>query len=210
MTAPDPGTPPPHSARQLLRSTVIAIGIAALILVTIVLPAEYGVDPTRVGQVLGLTEMGMIKRQLAAEAAAADSVEAAARRSGEVVAADSTTPAANPAPVPAAQAGERSDTTVVVMAPAQAREVKLVMKKNARVAFSWMTDRNVVNYDTHADAPGIRYHGYAKGQGVRADSGALIAAFDGQHGWFWRNRSADTVRVALRTRGAYERIVHVQ
>lgn len=66
MIVPDPVPPAPHSARQLLRSTVLAMVIAALILVTIVLPAEYGVDPTRLGGVLGLTEMGKIKRQLAA------------------------------------------------------------------------------------------------------------------------------------------------
>lgn len=209
MTAPDSGTPAPHSARQLLRSTLIALAIAALILVTVVLPAEYGVDPTRVGQVLGLTEMGKIKRQLAAEAATADSIEAIARASGARAAPDST--AVPPSAVTTSAAtGERADTTVVVMAPTQAREVKLVMTKGGRVSFSWAADRYEVNYDTHADAPGIKYHGYAKGQGVKEDRGDLTAAFDGQHGWFWRNRSRDTVKVTLHTRGAYERIVHVQ
>jgi hypothetical protein len=208
MTAPDPGAPPPHSARQLLRSTLIAIAVAALILVTVVLPAEYGVDPTRVGQVLGLTEMGKIKRQLAAEAAAADSVEASGGETAAPASRDSVPAPALPAA--ASAPGERADTTVVVMAPTEAREVKLVMNKDARVSFAWTTDRGVVNYDTHGDRPGVRYHGYAKGQGVQADSGSLTAAFDGQHGWFWRNRSRDTVRVTLRTRGAYERVVHVQ
>ncbi len=33
------------------------------------LPAEYGTNPTGVGSILGLTEMGEIKQQLAAEAA---------------------------------------------------------------------------------------------------------------------------------------------
>src|SRR6056297_1693614 len=55
---------------QLLRSTVIAAASAAVILVTVVLPAEYGIDPTRVGSVLGLTEMGELKTQLAEEAEA--------------------------------------------------------------------------------------------------------------------------------------------
>ncbi|HYW14589.1 MAG TPA: hypothetical protein VE891_00355 [Allosphingosinicella sp.] len=43
------------SKRQLNRATLIAAGVAAAILVTTVLPAEYGVDPTGVGRVLGLT-----------------------------------------------------------------------------------------------------------------------------------------------------------
>ncbi len=55
---------------RLVRSTIIA-GVAAIaILIAVVLPAEYGVDPTRIGRVLGLTEMVEIKMQLAEEAAA--------------------------------------------------------------------------------------------------------------------------------------------
>ena len=35
----------PTSA-QLVRSTLVAAGVAAVLLVTVVLPAEYGIDPT--------------------------------------------------------------------------------------------------------------------------------------------------------------------
>ena len=52
------------SSRQLIKSTVIAAAAAAVILVTVVLPAEYGVDPTRIGKALGLASMGEIKTQL--------------------------------------------------------------------------------------------------------------------------------------------------
>ena len=58
------------SARRLLRSTLLALIAAIVILITIVLPAEYGIDPTGIGRVLGLAEMGEIKVQLAEEAAA--------------------------------------------------------------------------------------------------------------------------------------------
>lgn len=62
----------------LLRSTMLAGGAAIAILVLFWLPAEYGIDPTGVGGLLGLTEMGAIKTQLAAEAAAQDAAAAAA------------------------------------------------------------------------------------------------------------------------------------
>ncbi len=58
------------SARRLLRSTLLALVAALVILVTMVLPAEYGIDPTGIGRVLGLAEMGEIKAQLAEEAEA--------------------------------------------------------------------------------------------------------------------------------------------
>ena len=58
------------SSAQLLKSTAIAAASAIAILVTVVLPAEYNIDPTGVGGMLGLAEMGEIKQQLAAEAEA--------------------------------------------------------------------------------------------------------------------------------------------
>ena len=53
----------PTSA-QLLKSTVIAIIVAIILLVMVILPAEYGTDPTGVGKLLGLKEMGEIKMSL--------------------------------------------------------------------------------------------------------------------------------------------------
>lgn len=53
------------TSRQLLRSTVIAVGVAAALLVTVVMPSEYAIDPTGVGRVLGLTQMGEMKEILA-------------------------------------------------------------------------------------------------------------------------------------------------
>lgn len=56
------------STAKLLRSTLLAAVIAGALLVTVVLPSEYAIDPTGVGRLLGLTQMGEIKNQLAEEA----------------------------------------------------------------------------------------------------------------------------------------------
>ncbi|NYT73770.1 hypothetical protein HZU72_15235 [Halomonas sp. QX-2] len=56
------------STGKLLRSTLMAVVIAVALLITVVLPAEYAIDPTGAGRLLGLTEMGEIKTQLAEEA----------------------------------------------------------------------------------------------------------------------------------------------
>ena len=65
--------------RQLLRSTAIAAVSATAILFAVVLPSEYGIDPTGIGEALNLTEMGEIKMQLAAEAEADAAMDAANR-----------------------------------------------------------------------------------------------------------------------------------
>ena len=56
-------------------STAITAASAVAILVTVVLPAEYNIDPTGIDGVLGLAEMGEIKSQLAEEAEADRLVE---------------------------------------------------------------------------------------------------------------------------------------
>ena len=68
--APKPNIEDLPTPAQLRRSTIIAgIGAVAIGLM-VYLPAEYGTDPTGLGSILGLTEMGEIKTQLAEEAEA--------------------------------------------------------------------------------------------------------------------------------------------
>lgn len=212
-------TPPTSelpSSRALLRSTAIAAGVALVLLVTVVLPAEYAIDPTGVGRVLGLTEMGEIKMSLAAEAEAAAAADAAAKGAPAAAPAAATAPPSAPvataaAPVtPPADSAGRSDVTQVALQPGQGREIKLVMREGARVNYEWTVEGGVVNSDTHADKPGTPYHGYAKGRNQASDRGVLVAAFDGKHGWFWRNRGRQPVTVTLRTDGDYRDLQEVK
>jgi hypothetical protein len=201
---PDPADLP--STAQLLKSTAIAAVTALVILVTIVLPAEYGVDPTRLGSVLGLTEMGRIKMQLAEEAAADASPPPESPASvAEPVPAVIETPAGPPV---ADAASPWRDEVVFSLAPDAGTEYKLVMKEAETAEFEWFTDGAKVNFDTHADRPGVDYHGYEKGSLARHE-GTLIAAFDGSHGWFWRNRSGAPMTITLRTRGDYAEMKRV-
>jgi len=192
--------------RQLLGATAFAMAASVVILTTIVLPSEYAIDPTGIGRALNLTQMGEIKAQLAREAA----TDAAAAASATAPAA---LPAAQVADSQAAAdpptAAARSETMQVTLAPGEGAEIKAAMQKGARIAFNWSVDGGHVNFDTHADAPGISYHGYEKGQQSTGQQGELIAAFDGKHGWFWRNRSAGTVTVTLRVDGAYSELKRV-
>ncbi len=200
------------SSKQLLRSTVIAIIIAAVLLVTIVLPSEYGIDPTRVGRVLGLTKMGEIKMALAREAeqdrantalaqkpAAASSPQFSAQPPQNTSASTAqTTTQTKSAP--------RTDEMTVMLKPGEATEIKMEMSKGAKVGYEWTTVGGAVNYDTHGDSPDVNYHGYGKGQQKERDSGELTAVFDGKHGWFWRNRGSGEVTVTLKTNGEYQSI----
>ena len=246
----------PATPGGLIRSTLMAAGAAGAILVLFWLPAEYGIDPTGVGTLTGLTEMGEIKQQLAAEAEAdaqalaASAVTAPATpdpvaASSEVlerldqidaqlaaIAAVIGTPpsllepvpeplaetpvAADPAPevtappapdpveaaVAAATAPEWRDEVSYTLNPGEGIEVKLAMEQGQVARFAWTANGSVVNFDMHGDGSG-QNTSYEQGRAVPEQTGELVAAFTGNHGWFWRNRTEAPVTVTLRTGGEY-------
>jgi hypothetical protein len=202
-------TPPLNelpSGKALFRSTLIAAATAVVLLVIIVWPAEYGVDPTRIGRLLGLTEMGEIKMELAREAAVAEAAEVVAAEAPPPAAVAANEPASDSTANQAAAPVPNSHEVTITLEPGQGKEIKLAMREGASVNYSWTVAGGVVNYDTHADRPGLDYHGYAKGTAQPADEGVLVAAFDGMHGWFWRNRGTEPVTLTLRTRGDYSEL----
>lgn len=196
----------PPSARKLLISTLIAFLVAVVLLVTVVMPAEYALDPTGAGRLLGLTEMGEIKGQLAEEAAAdlardrATADVAAAPPTAAPVAAEDTQAMRADEPAPPAEAWQ--DEMQVVLQPGEGAEIKLTMKAGEQASFQWTVEGGVVNFDTHGDGGGQAIS-YEKGRGLPSDEGVLEAAFDGSHGWFWRNRGMSPVTVVVRVRGQY-------
>lgn len=217
----------------LLRATIGSALVALVLLVAVVLPAEYNIDPLRIGRLLGLSEMGEIKAQLSAEAAAEDAalanaslpdvlarliaIEAQLRDVAAVVGARSPGTPASPAPSPAPEAVEDAASTAVtalpaatawrdevnvVLTPGEGIELKLVMDEGAAAEFQWTANGSVLNYDTHGDGGGQRIS-YEKGRGVPSQSDRLVAAFTGNHGWFFRNRTDQDVTLTLQVRGEY-------
>jgi len=190
------------TSRQLIRSTLIALGGAGALLVTVVLPSEYGIDPTGAGRILGLTEMGEIKMQLAQEAAADLASELGA----------DDRPLAQTASNPAVAVADRTDRKEITLEPGEGAEIKLRANKGVSITYSWSVSGGAVNYDTHGDPLVKRrgsYYGYGKGKASVGQKGTIITAFDGTHGWFWRNRSKQRVVITLQTSGTYTDIQRV-
>lgn len=222
----------------LIRSTLIAAGAAGAILILAYLPAEYGIDPTGVGGLLGLTEMGDIKAQLASENAA-DAAAATPVAAPAVLATDpgllarltaieaqlagiaavigaEPAPAVQPAPEPAPEvAAELSaaptdatasgwrDEVSYTLPPGEGVEIKLVMQEGEVSRFEWTANGGVLNFETHGDDGASNNVSYEQGRATPEQSGELTAAFTGNHGWFWRNRTEEPVTLTLRTSGDY-------
>lgn len=242
----------PSSSGGLVRATIGSALAAGAILTLFWLPAEYGIDATGLGSIMGLTQMGEIKQQLYAEAEADDAaaaqtasvapispattvvdqqvmsrlaaIEAQVTAIAAVVGADNLPPAVQPAPPAAVEpivvapevvavapepttpsepaTAEWRDEVSYTLPPSEGIEVKLVMEEGAVAQFAWTANGAVVNYDTHGDGSG-QNTSYEQGRAVPEQSGELVAAFTGNHGWFWRNRTDAPVVLTLRTRGDY-------
>mgnify|MGYP006297842203 FL=1 len=194
---PDPALLP--TPRQLRRSTVAAVIGAAFIGVGVYLPAEYGIDPTGIGNVLGLTEMGEIKQQLAREAA-----------EDELIHGDQSSGLMHDILglfVSAAHAQEAwTDTVTFTLAPDAATEIKLVMAEGDVAEYAWVAEGGRINFDLHAHGDGQSVD-YDRGRGATDGAGSIEAPFPGEHGWFWRNRDDADVTVTLQLRGAYSEVV---
>ena len=206
----------PTSA-QLIKSTIIALIIAIILLVTVVLPAEHAIDPTGIGRILQLTEMGEIKNQLAEEAERDRQMDAASPEASrstllESIFAELFVGKAHAAePVREAQAPAKTDEISFKLQPAEGVEWKMTMSKGAQVRYSWTVEGGVVNYDMHGTpGKGEAETSYKAARGVGADTGVLTAGFDGSHGWFFRNRGREAVTVKLKTSGAYTSLKRVR
>ena len=197
----------PPSARRLLLSVAIAIVGAALALVLVVLPAEYGIDPTGAGKALGLTRMNSGTRTIEIV-----DVIGGNETIREVEVPDSGEPV--PLPNPAISQDEagapRTQTLQITLGPQQKTEVKAVLQQSKVMVYSWTVDRGQVYIDFHGHNPEIgdnfwvRYKEQA--DATRGD-GSLVAPFVGEHGWFWQNNNEFPIVISLTVTGYYDDIV---
>ncbi|QTN36387.1 transmembrane anchor protein [Cognatishimia activa] len=197
--APQPKLEDLPSKRQLRRSSIIA-GIGAVFIgVAVYMPAELGQDPTGVGSLLGLTEMGEIKQQLKAEAAA----DAETHSELEPSLLDDILGLF----VSSAYAQEAwQDSITFTLEPGEYTETKAIMEEGATLFYEWSSTGGRVNFDLHAHA-GSDAVTYEKGRGQTEGTGSFETPFAGNHGWFWRNRDEEAVTVTLLLRGDYSAIL---
>lgn len=169
-------TPPNASSRRILLATASALGVALIVLVTTVLPAEYNIDPLGTGRALGLTALATAGQE------AADRPGADAPYTGTLA----------------------TDTFTVELRPFEGVEYKYRMEKGASLVYAW-TATAPVGFDFHGEPDGAppRYsESYGKNTAASM-SGSFLAPTPGIHGWFWENPGAGRITITLTTSGFY-------
>jgi hypothetical protein len=83
-------------------------------------------------------------------------------------------------------------------------EYKLDLNEHAGVVFGWKASAPL-HFDMHAEPSGGEEgeaYSYAAGDAGRQD-GTYIAEFQGEHGWYWANETAEPVTVELNATGFF-------
>ena len=163
-----------------------ALLVAGLVLVAVILPAEYGVDPLGTGARLGLVELGITGQRVEALEAAA----AAGGAQGAIVAPQ--------------ERGFSQETVEFTIAPGDGMDYKYRLDQGEALLYSW-TATGPTAFEFHAEpdgAPAGYAQTYEMAKGTQA-SGTLTAPFPGIHGWYWENVGSEEITVTLTTAGYY-------
>jgi len=172
------------SRSNILKATIGAFLVAVVLLFTVILPAEYGIDPLGTGAALGLTQLS--------NAAAPEGVTAPV-----VVGANTSVPRTY-----------KVDLEEITLLPGMGLEIKYQMDKGAAMVYSWKAS-NPVMFEFHGEPdqkPTPEYYDSYELEnkvGKTESHGFFVAPSTGIHGWFWENKGDQEAKVALHTAGFY-------
>ncbi len=183
------------STRRLAAASAIALAVALVVLVTTVLPAEYGIDPLGTGKALGLVALTEADTPVAAPPVATDAglIPTALAHGGAYYPAEYT-----------------YDVRRITLQPYDYVEYKYHLGEGAQMLFSWAASAPVMQefHGEPDDGPEGYFESFDKGTRQRAD-GSLIAPFTGIHGWYWENPGAEAVTIRIMTAGFYSAALEI-
>ena len=187
-------TQPLPSPEKLIKAIVFALIVAGVILIAIVLPAEYGIDPTRIGSKLGLTALSATQSSVKVVSPVNETVEPGQQLLTSAVV--------------ISEVPFQSKEMSITLAADEGTEIKALMKKGEQFVFSWTTDGGKVNVDMHGEKPnaGEEFTSYWIDEKQSSANGTFVAPFDGSHGWYWHNRTDKPVTIKLKVSGFYNKL----
>jgi hypothetical protein len=171
-----------EARERIAVATGFALLVAAALLLTVVLPAEYGLDPFGTGERLGLLAL--------AEA-------------GETPA-PTLIPSGPSKPFNARPTLYKTDSRTFQLAPSEGMEFKYHLEKSGGLLFTWSATGKV-EYEFHGEPEGAKageYESYELSAGDRG-AGNFTAPFKGVHGWYWQNKGGTPVTITLTSAGFY-------
>ena len=194
-----------------MRSKVFGIFFCAIAITFLfILPAEYGYDPTGIGEKVGLLRLSESPETNNDE----DSVNIIrGEYPGIPEDYDSWYPDVLGEPYSKTQNKIfSSDTIDVQLESGEQVEYKALMQRGDMILYSWSVEKGIVYTDFHAD-PTENKDSYPDDYFIRYresetsnSSGSMVASFTGNHGWYWLNIEEHPIRITLEVAGFYSEI----
>ena len=173
------------SPRTIAKATVTAFVVAVAVLITVVLPAEYGIDPLGTGRALGLLDL----------------YSASSGLGPPIV------PAAG-GPLRTQPSRYRSDSRQLVVPSLGTLEFKYELDQGAALMYAWSAT-GPLGFDFHTEPAGRPPEASESVERDEADArnGFYTAPYAGLHGWYWENLTDREVTITLDTAGFYSHAV---
>ncbi len=197
------------SASKLVKATLATIIGAIVLLVLVVLPAEYDIDPTGFGALTGLDRLGGEATETIIITDIIGGNESL--REVEIPMFGEPTPLPNPTVFQKQDAVAQNFTMTVELGPFEQTEIKTVLEAGKVILYSWSVDggeRVYVDFHGHDESFGpdffVRYEELQEGTG---STGSLTAPFYGEHGWFWLNINENPISITLEVTGYYDDVI---
>jgi hypothetical protein len=185
MTEQPATQPAPAPTGRLVVATIVALVAATALLVVAVLPAEYGIDPTGLGDRMGLTAMAT---------------------PGAVVELTSMSDTANTTESPLLDSPRayNENTVSYTLPPGGWVEYKFALGQGATFLYQWEAT-GPVTFDFHTEPVGTGAAGsesFSQGSAT-AEDGSYRAPYSGYHGWYWLNEGDAPVEINLTAVGYF-------
>lgn len=204
----DTNKQPIMGKKQLLKSIGIALFIGILVLLTAVLPAEYGMDPLGTGRLFGFEKLYQDDAKTnKVETSFLNFEKIKLEKLGSPASVLKPIEAKNPAPE--TQFSQKEDTIKVSVPAGKGLEYKFKMLKYGSIKYEWTTDQGIVYIDFHGEVKqahppeNVFYESYTLAYSNNM-AGTFTAPFEGKHGWYFRNETNKGIVVTLRLKGQYE------
>lgn len=192
---------PVHSNATLLKASIAATVIAAVVLVTAILPAEYNIDPTGIGKSLGLTKIATATET---NSPSSNPQQHAVPSKSTIVISQAPS-VAEIKEIRAKVVGLRQDSVDILIPAGKGLEYKLLLNEGEHLEYDWRTDGSELYFDFHGEPQGDKTGFYESFAITTSDQmkGTLTTPFAGAHGWYWKNKTSEPITVTLATKGAY-------
>ncbi len=179
----DTAVPEAASKAKLVRATLAALLVAGVVLVTVVLPAEFDMDPLGTGEMLGLVV-------LSESGSGGTMVGDIPVRSDGII---------------AHRSSYRIDERTFELAPGEFVEYKYRLEQGRSMLYSW-TASFWVRSEMHSErdgAPAGTAEFFEVLEEALQGHGSYVAPFPGIHGWYWHNESDRPVTVTIHATGFF-------